>query len=192
MINIQPRSQFLIGALLILLMAVTRGHHFASIDHLPSASWAVFFLAGIYLTPLWSFPLLILEAFLLDFAAITFGGVSSFCVTPTYIMLVPAYASMWWAGRWYAKRHQERWSSSLTLFSSLILGTAVCQVISSGSFYFYSGRYADPTMAEMLNRLIKYSPSHFEAVFFYVGCALAIHLFLSWFKRSRHAGAETL
>ena len=192
MINIQQRSQLIIGAFLILLMAVTRGHHFASIDHLPSASWAVFFLAGIYLKPLWSFPLLILEAFLLDFAAITFGGVSSFCVTPTYIMLVPAYASMWLAGCWYAKRHQEQWSSLPVLVGSLILGTVVCQVISSGSFYFYSGRFTDPTMTEMVNRLIKYTPSQFEAVFFYVGCAIAVHLFLSWFNRTRHSGAETL
>lgn len=192
MINIQPRSQLMIGAFLILLMAVTRGHHFASIDHLPSASWAVFFLAGIFLKPLWTFPLLILEAFFLDFAAITFGGVSSFCVTPTYIMLVPAYASMWWAGRWYAKRHQEQLSSLLTLCSSLVLGTAVCQVVSSGSFYFYSGRYTDPTMAELVNRLVKYSSAHFEAVFFYVGCAVAAYLFLSWFNRTRHSGAETL
>ncbi|MBR9866566.1 MAG: hypothetical protein GYB20_10570 [Oceanospirillales bacterium] len=192
MMNTPQRSQWMIGAFLILLMAVTRGHHFASIDHLPSASWAVFFLAGIYLKPLWAFPLLILEAFLLDFAAITFGGVSSFCVTPTYIMLVPAYASMWWAGRWYSKRHQEQWHSLRMMFSSLILGTAVCQIISSGSFYFYSGRFTDPTMVEMINRLIKYSPSQFAAVFFYVGFAIAIHLFLSWFNRTRHAGAKNL
>ncbi len=192
MMNIQPRSQLMIGAFLILLMAVTRGHHFASIDHLPSASWAVFFLAGIYLKPLWSFPLLILEAFLLDFAAITFGGVSSFCVTPTYVMLVPAYASLWWAGRWYAKHHREQWSSLLTLFSSLVVGTLVCQLISSGSFYFYSGRFTDPTMAEMVNRLVKYTPSQFEAVFFYIGFAIAAHLFLSWFQRTRHSGAKTL
>ncbi|SIS96758.1 hypothetical protein [Neptunomonas antarctica] len=192
MINIQPRSQLMIGAFLILLMAVTRGHHFASIDHLPSASWAIFFLAGVYLKPLWSFPLLILEAFLLDFAAITFGGVSSFCVTPTYVMLIPAYASLWAIGRWYAVLHCEQWKSLPTLLSSLVLGTFVCQLISSGSFYFYSGRYTDPTMVELLNRLIKYTPPRLEAVFFYVGCAVAVHLFLAWFKRTRHSGAETL
>lgn len=191
MINIQQRSQLMIGAILIVLIAITRGHHFASVDHLPSASWAVFFLAGVYLKPLWSFPLLILEAFILDFAAITFGGVSSFCVTPAYIMLVPAYASLWWAGRWYAQRHHERWSSLPVLFGSLLVSTGVCQIISSGSFYFYSGRYTDPTMVEMINRLIKYSPSQFEAVLFYVGCAMAIHLFLHWFNRSHEAGIES-
>ena len=192
MIQTQQRSQLLIGAFLILLMAVTRGHHFASIDHLPSASWAVFFLAGIYLKPLWSFPLLVLEAFLLDFAAITFGGVSSFCVTPSYVMLIPAYACLWGAGRWYAHRHQQQWSSMLPLIGSLVLGTAVCQLISSGSFYFYSGRFADPTMAELVNRLIKYTPFQFEAMFFYVGCAVAAHLLLGWFARNRHPGAKIL
>jgi len=101
MMNTPQRSQWMIGAFLVLLMAVTRGHHFASIEHLPSASWAVYFLAGIYLKPLWSFPLLSVEAFLLGFAEFTFGGVSSFCVTPTYIWLVPSYAWMRCPGRLY-------------------------------------------------------------------------------------------
>ena len=192
MIHTQQRSQLLIGTFLILLMAVTRGHHFASIDHLPSASWAVFFLAGFYLKPLWSFPLLVLEALLLDFAAITFGGVSSFCVTPSYVMLIPAYASLWGAGRWYAHRHQPQLRSMLPLISSLVLGVVVCQLISSGSFYFYSGRFTDPTLAELVNRLIKYTPPRFEAVFFYVGFAIVAHLLLGWFARSRHTGAKIL
>ncbi len=189
MIQIQQRSQWLIGAFLMLLMALTRGHHFASIDQLPSASWAVFFLAGIYLKPRWAFPLLILEALLLDFAAITLGGVSSFCITPSYSMLIPAYASLWMMGRWYAAHHQQQWRSMLTLCSCLLLGTLMCQLISSGSFYFYSGRFTDPTMAELLNRLIQYSPSRLQAVFFYIGCAVVAHLCLEWFNRTRHSGA---
>src|SRR5690554_3136356 len=44
---------------LAVLMAATRSHHFASVTHLPDASWAVFFLAGFYLRPLWVFPALL-------------------------------------------------------------------------------------------------------------------------------------
>jgi hypothetical protein len=63
-------------------MAATRGYHFVTTEHLPSASWAAFFLAGMYLGSRWVFPVLLAEAALLDFAAITWGGVSNFCVSP--------------------------------------------------------------------------------------------------------------
>ncbi|MGB2130126.1 MAG: hypothetical protein ACPHXW_01795, partial [Marinobacterium sp.] len=65
MMKLAQRDQLWVGLGLIVLLALTRGQHFASVDHLPSASWAVFFLAGVFLRPLWSFPLLFLEAVLL-------------------------------------------------------------------------------------------------------------------------------
>ena len=90
MLKLTRNNQLIVAFILVLLMAVTRGHHFASLNHLPGASWAVFFLAGAYLRPLWVFPALFLEAALLDFAAISWSGVSSFCVSPAYIFLLPA------------------------------------------------------------------------------------------------------
>ena len=50
--NLSTRNQLLIGLALAVLMAITRGHHFATVN-LPSASWAVFFLAGVLLKPRW-------------------------------------------------------------------------------------------------------------------------------------------
>ena len=79
-----PRAQIVIGIALATLMAVTRGHHFGTLEHLPSASWAVFFLAGLYLSSRWVFPALLAEAALLDVAAVTWGGVDNFCVSPAY------------------------------------------------------------------------------------------------------------
>ena len=45
---LSTRTQVLIGIALALLLAITRGNHFATLN-LPSASWAVFFLAGVLL-----------------------------------------------------------------------------------------------------------------------------------------------
>jgi hypothetical protein len=39
------------GIALAALMICTRGQHFVSVNALPSASWAVFFLAGVMLRP---------------------------------------------------------------------------------------------------------------------------------------------
>lgn len=55
---------------LAVLMIVTRGHHFTSATALPSASLAVFFLAGFYLRSLIALPILIVLAGALDVAAV--------------------------------------------------------------------------------------------------------------------------
>ncbi len=56
MLTFSTRSQFVIGITLVLLLIGTRGHHFATLYDLPGASWAVFFLAGVYLRLRWALP----------------------------------------------------------------------------------------------------------------------------------------
>ena len=87
-----PRQQLAVGLALAGLMALTRGQHLGALGFAPDASWAVFFLAGVYLEPLWALPALMLLAFFLDLAAVTWGGVDGFCLTPAYLALVPAHA----------------------------------------------------------------------------------------------------
>lgn len=43
MLTLSTRSQIAIGIALVLLMIITRGHHFSSLQNLPGASWAIFF-----------------------------------------------------------------------------------------------------------------------------------------------------
>lgn len=179
MVTCFPRTQILSGIALATLMAATRGHHFGTLEHLPSASWAVFFLAGIYLSSRWVFPALLAEAALLDFAAITWGGVDNFCVSPAYGFLLPAYGALWCAGRWYAGRHQERVAMLLPLAVSLFLGTALCELISSGGFYFFSGRFEQTNLTQFASRLVEYFPRSFSSLLFYVGIAGVIHALFS-------------
>ncbi|MFC1747225.1 hypothetical protein ACFL2V_00305 [Pseudomonadota bacterium] len=174
--TILPRHQLYIAAALATLMITTRGHHFASLEHLPSASWAIFFLAGFYLRPAWAFPGFLALAGFLDYAAITWGGVSSFCVSPAYGMLLPAYGSLWLAGRWYANHYRFEWRT-LTPFSGAMLGGfTICQLLSSGSFYFFSGRFTDTTLAEFGSRLVKYAPGSLQTLMFYIAIAAVMHV----------------
>ena len=179
MATCSPRTQIVIGIALATLMAATRGHHFGTLEHLPSASWAVFFLAGLYLSSRWVFPVLLAGAALLDFAAVTWGGVDNFCVSPAYGFLLPAYGVLWGAGRWYAARHQERVATLLPLAASLVLGTAFCELISSGGFYFFSGRFEQTNLTQFATRLVEYFPGTFSSVLFYVGIAGGIHTLFS-------------
>lgn len=176
MLSISNRQQFIIGLLLVALMAFTRGHHFSTINHLPSASLAVFFLAGLYISSKWLLPILFAEAALLDYAAITFGGVSSFCVSPAYVMLLPAYGTLWFAGQWYAKQYQFGWPTLLPLSLSVIFATAVSQILSGGGFYFFSGRYTEPTFSEYGERFVTYFPSALSNIVFYLALAIAFHI----------------
>ena len=105
MLNLTGRQQIAIGLALTLLMLLTRSHHWASLHSLPDASWAIFFLLGVYVRPLWMVPALIAASVGIDYAAITWGGVSDFCVSPAYWMLIPAYLALFAGGRFYARGH---------------------------------------------------------------------------------------
>ena len=176
-------QQYAIAGALAALMIATRGHHFASLHALPSASWAVFFLVGFYLRPWMLFPAFLTLAASLDFAAVTWGGVSNFCTSPAYPFLIPAYAALWLAGRWYAKRHALRWSTVQPLAGSLLVGATMCELWSSGSFYFLSGRFAEPSFGEFLGRVASYYPSALETLGFWIGVAALVHLGLALARR---------
>lgn len=176
MLKLSTRNQIVIGCILGLLMIATRGQHFASLHSLPGASWAVFFLAGVYLRHIGALPGLMALTWILDFSAYSWGGASNFCITPAYIFLLPAYSALWFAGRWYAQRHQFEWSSLLPLAAATLVGAAVCELFSSGGFYFFSGRFAEPTFAAFIAQEMVYFPMYLQSLAFYVGMATIVHI----------------
>ena len=173
-----------IACVIALMVIVTRGHHFASIDILPSASFAAFFIAGYYLRATRLFVALLALCAGLDMAAITWGGVSNFCVTPAYGFLLPAYGTMWLAGRWAAGHTPWQLSSVFKLAGVVVVAAAVAELFSSGGFYFFGGRYPEPTVVEFLPRLAKYFPQQLEAIAFWVAVALIAHVISGLAQRS--------
>lgn len=170
MTEINRTHQVVIGLGLILLMALTRGTHFAAIDALPSASWAVFFLAGVFLRPRWIFPLLFLQAVALDLVSL--GGFTEaakhHCVTPAYALLLPAYASLWFGGRWYARIHRDHWMTVAPLVLLLFASAFVSNLFSSGGYYYLSGTYAEPDLIGLWARIETYLPARLHTLFGYV------------------------
>lgn len=168
--------QFGIWGALALLMVVTRGQHFASINALPSASWAIFLLAGIFLRPLWMALALIALASTLDLAALESGKITDWCLSPAYWATLVAYGSLWLAGRVYARLHRDHFATLLPLGLSMIVGAFVAYLCSGGGFYFFSGRYPEPTLAGFLPRIAHYYPLHMGNLGFYVGLAAAVYV----------------
>lgn len=168
-------SRFAVALLLAAVMAATRWHHFGSVFSPPDASLAVFFLAGFYLrSPLFLAGFLA-EAALVDYLAITVGGVSDFCISPAYIFLIPTYAALWFAGRWYAAHHRQAWSTLLPLGGALLVSVSVAFLISDGSFYLLSGRFPDVSAAEYFAQAARHFPPYALHAALYVLLAAVVH-----------------
>lgn len=104
----------------------------------------------------------------------------SFCISPAYGFLLPAYGALWLAGRWYAKtsnkqvRHRFAFSTLLPLAAWVVIGGVVSELFSSGGFYFFSGRF-EPNLAEFGARIARYFPSSLAMLAFYAGIAAIVH-----------------
>jgi hypothetical protein len=173
---------------LALVMGATRLHHF---DALPDASWGVFFLAGFWLRGAgrWAFPLLMAEAVLVDFAAITGAGLnfwSHYCVSPAYWFLLAAYGALWLGGSWLARRQAGLRLSTLGLAAmSLVLSEAACYLISNGSFYWLSDSVPAPrSFAAWAGNLGDWYLPFLGTTVLYVGIGAALHVMVVQLARA--------
>ncbi len=178
MLTVSSRNQIIIGVVLGLAMAATRSHHFANVHHLPDASWAMFFLAGVYLRPWQALPGLLALVFGIDFMAFQQNNDSAACFTPAYAFILPALASLWLAGRWYAGRYQFAWRTFAPLSMAVLVGALVCEFWASGGYYLFSG-YFQPTFSEFSARMLEYFPADLQTMIVYLGLTVLIHAVLT-------------
>lgn len=176
---LQNRTIWVVAAL-VSLMAMTRYNHFGSSVSLPDASYAVFFLGGLYLGRMRSalavLALLLVEAVLVDYYAINFRGVSAWCVTSAYGFLVFAYASLWFVGRWYAPRHNLTAKGLLGLFAAAAAAGSLAFVIANVSFYLLAGYFGSMSVTEYISRVAHYYVSYVEVAVIYIGCAVIVQM----------------
>lgn len=184
------RTELAIACALAALMAATRFHHFGSALQLPDASLAVFFLGGLYLRRSVAFGACIGLAALVDYLAIAHAGVSDWCVTPAYAFLLPTYGCLWWAGVWCAKHERRGWRGWARLAGALCGATALAFLISSGSFYAWSGYFGELPLSEYAARSVRYFPAYLGSALAYVAAALSFEalkrlsdIFAAWARR---------
>lgn len=180
-------ASFLILGGLALLMFASR---FQPIEHfleLPDASWAVFFIGGFYLSAMtrWAFPLLMVEAVLIDGWATQFMGVSDFCITPAYLFLVPTHALMWFGGHWLRRNAGENLRGLLLLAASALLSTTLAYAVSNGGFYWFGGRYPDPNVAQYVERFFAYYRWFLIVPCAYIAAAAFVHVGVVFGLRAR-------
>ncbi len=179
-----------IGVALAMLMALTRFNHFGSAAALPDASYAVYFLGGLYLArargALLVLALLLVEAALVDYYAINFRGVSGWCVTSAYGFLVFAYSSLWFVGRWYAPRHDLTGKGLLGLCAAAVAAGSVAFIIANVSFYLLAGYFGRMSAAEYASSVAQYFAPYVEVAVLYIGCAVVLQMLYSMLAGKRH------
>ncbi|MGH7462982.1 MAG: hypothetical protein ACREMA_18405 [Longimicrobiales bacterium] len=175
--NLSRLQRLGILAALVIVLLGTRTDHFGP---LPDATLAVFFLAGLYVgSTRWVLPLLLLCAVICDYLVITGSGQSFWahhCVSVAYWFLVPAYASMWFGGRWLSQRLRSNLQGFALTACVLLVAFTLSFIFSNGSFYWLSGRYAAPHWAEFVERFAHYYPSYLSTTMSYAGFAALLHL----------------
>lgn len=129
--------------LLLGTLALTRSGHFGSAASLPDATLGVLFLLGATVPSASGLAAALALSVLVDALVIKSGG-SSYCVTPAYAALLLAYAVMWLGGRAIRKSLPGHLAGRLALaVPAAAVTAALSYAISSGSFYLWSGYFAD-------------------------------------------------
>jgi len=186
---------FWIAAALVLLMAATRFNHFGSAMSLPDASYAVFFLAGLYLGrvrgALALLALLMIVAALVDFYAINFREISAYCVTSAYAFLVFAYGALWFVGRWYAARHAVSVKGMFGLMAAAAAAGGAAFIIANVSFYLLAGYFEQMSVWQYVASVARYFFPYVAVTVFYVGLAFAVHALAQFPAKTKH-GADAV
>ena len=172
--NTQTRK-IAIFATLAALMAATREYHFGTTLHLPDASLAVFLLAGFYL-PRLAFPVLLVEAGLVDYLALNYGGVGGWCFSPAYWFLIPTYFVLWFAGRFYAERYRPSLRGLSEFVAIAFAATGAAFLISNASFYLLADYFGNMSAVEYGGRGAQYFLPYLQSAFLYLVPAAVLHI----------------
>jgi hypothetical protein len=171
-------------------MVATRYHHFGDVLHLPDASMALFFLGGLFLTDRTrfdhiGFAAMMALSVIIDVVSVGFAGASDYCVTPSYVALLPAYAVLWYGGRMIAPRHAVEGKAMLLTVAVALVVATLSFAISNGAFYWFGGRYENPHFAEYFARFLQWGPLFVRTTMIYVVVALALQALAMHLLRSR-------
>ena len=174
MTKVLNTKHLLTAAVIAFFMLLTRGSHTLTPLNLPDASVVLFLLGGLYLGSdlkigtAW-FAGFFALATVIDFGAAAIDPAQGFCLTNGYWGLIPAYGVMWLGGRYLAKTTDAFATKNLIVYSLVsVITSFVAFVISTQTYYLFSGRFPAQGLIESLKHGWEYLPSWmgFSAMYF--------------------------
>jgi hypothetical protein len=167
-----PTKNLIIAAAITFLMLLTRGSHVLTSVSLPDASLALLLIGGLYLRKATWFALFVALATAIDFGAAAIDSIQAFCLTDGYWGMLPTYAVMWLAGVWLSKQNNS-FDAFKFAFAGL-LSTLLAFVISTQSYYLFSGRFPDSGIIESMKHGWEYFPSYLGYTSMYLAAFWAL------------------
>jgi hypothetical protein len=169
-------KQTVIVAAIAFFMLLTRGSHVLTHVALPDASLVLFLLGGLLLKRWGWFAAFFGLATVIDFGAAAFDPAQGFCLTNGYWGLIPSYGAMWLGGlylnnRWLSKQQDTFANKNIVTYAAVsMLTTFIAFVISTQTYYLFSGRFPANGVIESLQHGWNYLPSwmDYSAMYFAV------------------------
>lgn len=156
--NTYSKTSFIIAAVIAFIMLLTRGSHVLTSVSLPDASLALLLIGGLYLRKAIWFGLFVVLATAIDFGAASIDSLQGFCLTDGYWGMLPTYAVMWLAGLWLSR--QDNSFDVLKFMFAGLLSTFLAFVISTQSYYLFSGRFPANGVIESMQHGWEYLPGY--------------------------------
>jgi hypothetical protein len=168
----QITKALIIAAALAFFMLLTRGSHVLTAISLPDASLVLFLLGGLLLKRWAWFAGFFGLASFIDFGAAAIDPAQGFCLTNGYWGLIPSYAALWFGGLWLSKQTNP---FSPLRFAAVSLGaTFVAFVISTQTYYLFSGRFPANGVIESMQHGWEYLPDWMAVNAAYFGLVLMV------------------
>lgn len=171
----------LIATALAFFMLLTRGSHTLTPFNLPDASLVLFMLGGLCLKRAGWFAAFFILATVIDFGAAALDPAQGFCLTNGYWGLIPSYGAMWLGGLWLGKRQDTFATNNIAIYATVSMFTTfVAFVISTQTYYLFSGHFPAQGLVESMKHGWEYLPSWvgFAAMYFAI-VWLSVALFRS-------------
>jgi hypothetical protein len=147
-----------IAAALAFFMLLTRGSHVLTHVALPDASLALLLIGGLYLRKAAWLVGFVMLATAIDFSAAAIDSLQAYCLTIGYWGMLPTYAAMWLAGVWLGK--QSNGLDALKFSLAAMVSTLAAFVISTQTYYLFSGRFPNHGLVETMQYGWNYLPSY--------------------------------
>lgn len=160
-----------IAAVIAFFMLLTRGSHVLTQVALPDASLVLFLLGGLCLKRATWFMAFFVLATVIDFGAAAFDPAQGFCLTDGYWGLIPAYGAMWLGGLWLSQQRDVFAPNVKAVSTYMLVGfssTLIAFIISTQTYYLFSGRFPAQGLIESMQHGWEYWPNWmgFSAMYF--------------------------
>lgn len=166
------KKPLLIAVAIGFAMLLTRGSHVLTHVSLPDASLALFLLGGLLLKRWAWFAAFFGLATFIDFGAAALDPAQGFCLTNGYWGLIPSYAALWFGGLWLSK--QANPFSPLRFAAVSLIATFIAFVVSTQTYYLFSGRFPANGVFESLKHGWNYLPDWMGVNAAYFGLVLMV------------------